>query len=95
MRSAALPVARHEPVVHAMQAAALPYIVRELTISDDTLKVPVHVDIHGFTLSVKIIVPSIMPVPERTCPTISLPDVTDVTVKAVPEVLATTVPMAL
>jgi len=81
--------------VHVIHAAALPYIVRELTTSDDTLIVPVHVDTHGFTVSVKMIVPAVMPVPERICPTTSLPDATAVTVKAVPEVLAVTVPIAL
>ncbi len=62
----------------------------------DALTVPEHgAAVHGFGVSVKMVVPSATPEPVTTMPTEREPDVTPLTESPVPEMAPVTTPVAV
>jgi hypothetical protein len=90
-----LPVARHLPAVHFEHAAALARsVVEEIGLGAEM--VPVHVLVHGFVVSVKIVmVLAATPAPESVAPTTSAPDVTPEIVRTVPAIEPVATPAEL
>jgi len=61
----------------------------------DALTVPVHVEMQGFVVSVRMVVPVVTPAPVMTMPTEREPDAVAVMVSAVPAMAPVDTPVAV